>query len=177
LGKPNARRDSRALVRALACGVGRNPAMARTDRTRQHPKTGLTSGLPRLRKRPCGALAARDIEDRFSELVGVTRAFGGHSSRRLRASKLSAALWSKTSARCLAFSSDHTSTVDSVPSGSIRTTCHPKDLASYHSRFILRICAQTSRFSGPERYNQTDPLPRWGSSRCAPPGIARPRRS
>src|SRR5713226_10605332 len=83
--------------------------------------------------------------------LGVPRAFGGHSSRPLRASKLSSALWSKTLARCLAFSSGHTSTVDSVPSGSIRMTCHPKDLASYRSRFILRICAQTRRFSSPER--------------------------
>ena len=71
---------------------------------------------------------------------------GGYSSRPLRgnfcsASKLSAALWSKTAARCFAFSSGHTSTVDSVPFGSIRTTCHPKALASYRSRFILRICA------------------------------------
>ena len=30
-------------------------------------------------------------------------------------------------------------------------TCHPKDLASYRTRFILRICAQTRRFSSPER--------------------------
>src|SRR5277367_6204340 len=57
----------------------------------------------------------------------------GHSSRPLRgnfcsASKLSAALWSKTAARCFAFSSGHTSTVVSVPFGSIRTTCHPKAL-------------------------------------------------
>jgi hypothetical protein len=110
--------------------------------------------------------------------LGSLGRLGGHSSRRLRASKLSAALWSKTSARCLAFSSGHTSAVDSVPSGSIRTTCHPKDLASYRSRFILRICAQTSRLSSPERrYNQTDPLPTWGSSRRAPPGpppVSRP---
>jgi hypothetical protein len=41
--------------------------------------------------------------------------------------------------------------VDSVPSVSIRMTCHPKDLASYRTRFILRICAQTRRFSSPER--------------------------
>jgi hypothetical protein len=70
----------------------------------------------------------------------------GHPSRPLRgnfclASKRSAALWSKTAARCFAFSSGHTSIVDSVPFGSIRTTCHPKALASYRSRFILRICA------------------------------------
>jgi hypothetical protein len=76
----------------------------------------------------------------------------GHSSRPLRgnfclASKLSAALWSKTAARCFAFSSGHTSTVDSVPFGSIRTTCHPKALASYRSRFILRICARAARRS------------------------------
>src|ERR1700682_6188394 len=96
----------------------------------------------------------------------TTRAFGvGHSSRPLRgnfrsASKLSAALWSKTAARCLAFSSGHTSTVDSVPFGSIRTTCHPKALASYRSRFMLRICAPTRPFSSPELcHNQTDPLP------------------
>jgi hypothetical protein len=122
---------------------------------------------PRIR---CPHWPLADIDNRFGALVGVPRAFGGHSSRPLRASKLSSALWSKTLARCLAFSSGHTSTVDSVPSGSIRMTCHPKDLASYRSRFILRICAQTRRFSSPERRHQTDPLPplpRWGSSRCA----------
>jgi hypothetical protein len=99
------------------------------------------------------------------ELIGVPRAFGGHSSRHLRgnfcsASKLSAALWSKTAARCFAFSSGHTSTVDSVPFGSIRTTCHPKALASYRSRFMLRICAPDSPFSSEQCcHNQTDPLP------------------
>ena len=88
--------------------------------------------------------------------VGVPRAFGmGHSSRPLRgnfcsASKLSAALWSKTAARCFAFSSGHTSTVDSVPSGAIRTTCHPMALASYRSRFILRICAPCRPFARSE---------------------------
>jgi hypothetical protein len=111
-------------------------------------------------------LLSRDV----GELVGVPRAFGGHSSRSiLRASKPSAALWSKTFARCLAFSSGHTSTVDSVPSGSIRTTCHPKALASYRSRFILRICAPNRPFSSPELYhNQTDPLP----TVCAPGGVS-----
>ena len=86
----------------------------------------------------------------------VARAFGvAHLPGPLRdnccsASKLSAALWSKTSARCLAFSSGHVSTVDSVPSGAIRTTCHPRGLASYRSRFISRICAPTRSFSSPE---------------------------
>ena len=61
---------------------------------------------------------------------------------------------------CLAFSSGHVSTVDSVPSGAIRTTCHPMALASYRSRFILRICAPSGRFSTPPGcHNQTDPLP------------------
>jgi hypothetical protein len=92
--------------------------------------------------------------------LGSPGAFGCHSSRLLRASKLSAALWSKTSARCLAFSSGHTSTEDSVPSGSIRTTCHPKALASYRSRFILQICAGNRQFSSPELcHNQTGLLP------------------
>jgi hypothetical protein len=67
--------------------------------------------------------------DLASWLGSLARAFGGHSSRPLRASKLSSALSSKTLARCLAFSSGHTSTVDSVPSGSIRMTCHPKCLS------------------------------------------------
>jgi hypothetical protein len=89
-----------------------------------------------------------------ASVPSLPRAFGGHSPRPLRgnfrsASKLSAALWSKTAARCLAFSSGHTSTVDSIPFRSIRTTCHPKALASYRSRFILRICAPTRPFSSP----------------------------
>jgi hypothetical protein len=90
--------------------------------------------------------------------LGSTGASGCHLSGLLRgnfrsASKLSAALWSKTSARCLAFSSGHTSTVDSVPFGSIRTTCHPKALASYRSRFISRVCAPTGPFFSPEVCN------------------------
>src|SRR5471030_57295 len=129
------------------------------------------------RDRAVRLLPRRYIDDRFSELVGVPRAFGvAHLPGPLRdnccsASKLSAALWSKTSARCLAFSSGHVSTVDSVPSGAIRTTCHPMGLASYRSRFILRICAPTRSFSSPEVCHiQTDPLPREGSGR---PLIAR----
>src|ERR1700680_902914 len=88
----------------------------------------------------------------IGDLLGSLGRLGRHSSRHLRgnfcpASKLSAALWSKTAALCFAFSSGQTSTVDSVPFGSIRTTCHPKDLASYRSRFMLRICAPDSPFS------------------------------
>ena len=82
--------------------------------------------------------------------LGSPRAFGGHLSRHLRgnfcsASKLSAALWSKTAARCFAFSSGHTSTVDSIPFGSIRTTCHPKALASYRSRFMFTQPLESKR--------------------------------
>jgi hypothetical protein len=123
------------------------------------------------------SLSRRDVDNRLGELVEVPRALGGHWSRPLRgnfrsASKLSAALWSKTAARCLAFSSGHTSTVDSVPFGAIRTTCHPKALASYRSRFILGICAPSRPFSSPKppRHNQTDPLParalRWTAHSC-----------
>jgi hypothetical protein len=117
------------------------------------------------------------------ELVGVPRAFGvAHLPGPLRdnccsASKLSAALWSNTSARCLAFSSGHVSTVDSVPSGAIRTTCHPMALASYRSRFILRICAPTRPFSSPEvchnRHRGRAPVsPRLGQAAQASPALA-----
>ena len=116
--------------------------------------------------------------DFVGELVEVVpRAFGtGHLSRPLpgkfcSASKLSAALWSKTSARCLAFSSGHTSTVDSVPSGAIRTTCHPMALASYRSRFILRICAPTCPFSSPE-VCQNRHRGRLGQATLASPALA-----
>ena len=153
MGKPNGRRDSRALVRALACGVGRSPAWSSLSsfERRRCADVRVLRWCCRSSRIRCPHRPLADIDDRFGELVGVPRAFGGHSSRPLRASKLSSALWSKTLARCLAFSSGHTSTVDSVPSGSIRMTCHPKDLASYRSRFILRICAQTRRFSSLER--------------------------
>jgi hypothetical protein len=104
--------------------------------------------------------------------LGSTGAFGCHLSGPLRgnfrsASKFSAALWSKTSARCLAFSSGHTSTVDSVPSGAIRTTCHPK---AYRSRFILRICAPTRPFSSPEVCHNRH------RGRPVSPSLDRPRR-
>src|SRR5260370_25437502 len=108
------------------------------------PLRDLYEGLYRAWAQPPPPLNIAQIP-KFNELGHqiIPRAVGGHSSH-LRgnfcsASKLSAALWSKTAARCFAFSSGHTSTVDSVPFGAIRTTCHPRDLASYRSRFMLRI--------------------------------------
>jgi len=114
----------------------------------------------------CGLLSMHPLDQMFDPVKewGPQGVWGGHLSGPLRgnfcsASKFSAALWSKTAARCLAFSSGHVSTVDSVPSGAIRTTCHPKALASYRSRFILRICAPSGRFSSPEVCHNTTHRP------------------
>jgi hypothetical protein len=57
--------------------------------------------------------------------------------------------------------------VDSVPSGAIRTTCHPKGLASYRSRFILRICAPSGRFSS-SILELSYPIAEYGAAPCVP---------
>jgi hypothetical protein len=89
----------------------------------------------------------------LSKLVGVSGAFGGHRFRLLRASKVSAALLSKTSARCLAFSSGHTSTEVSVPFGSIRATCHPLRLWLHIA--LVSYCKYAPRAAGfPARKNK-----------------------